>query len=62
MTKQEKQVFDALVRQVANRWCPFDNYDTEEEWDEFYKKVFRLDPDCDVLMRYECSLFDLARG
>lgn len=62
MTKQEKQLFEDLVRRIGSRWCPFDNYDVEEEWQDFYRTVFRLNPGSEVLMRYEGSLFDLVRG
>ena len=60
MTRQEKQLFEALVTQVACKWCPFDNYDVEEEWQEFYNLVFRLNPESEVLMKYPGTLFDLA--
>jgi hypothetical protein len=62
MTKTEKRVFEALVRQISSKWCPFDNYDVEEEWHEFYNKVFYLNPESEVLMKYEGTLFDYVRG
>jgi len=62
MTKQERQAFEDLVRMVATRWCPYDNYDVDEEWEEFYRIVFRLNPGSEVMMRYEGSLYDLCMG
>jgi len=61
MTKTEKQIFESLVLQVSNKWFPYGNYDEQEEWQEFYNKVFRLYPESEVLMKYEGSLFDMAR-
>jgi hypothetical protein len=61
MTKIEKQIFEDLVRQISSKWCPFDNYDVEEEWQEFYRKVFRINSASEVLMKYEGTLFDLPQ-
>lgn len=62
MTKQERELFEDLVRRIRSRWCPFDNYDPEEEWQDFYRLVFRLNPGSEVMMQYAGSLYDLAMG
>ena len=58
MTKTEKQVFEALVRHV-NQHALFCNGEDEEN---FLRMVFYLNPESEVLMRYENTLFELARG
>jgi len=58
MTKQEKQVFEALAQHVNNR-ALFYNHEDEEN---FLRMVFFLNPESEVLMRYEKTLFELARG
>jgi len=58
MTKTEKQLFEQLARLVANRFLAVSNEDDRE----FYHLVFRLNPQSEVMMRYEGTLYDLARG
>jgi len=60
MTKQEKQLFEALVIQVSSKWRPALLHNPQEEWQEFYNLVFRLNPESEVLMKYPGTLFDLA--
>ena len=57
MTKQEKQLFEELVRLVNNRYFAGDQEDVEK----FLRLVFRLNPESEVLMRYEGTLFDLPQ-
>ena len=58
MTKTEKELFEELARLVANKFMAVNQEDDEK----FYRLVFRLNPSSEVMMSYECSLFDLARG
>jgi len=63
MTKTEKQLFESLVTRVSNKWSPFlvQPEEYKDEWQEFYNLVFRLYPESEVLMKYEGTLFDMAR-
>ena len=58
MTKSEKATFEELARLVANK-AQFVHPVPEEE---FYRLVFKLNPGSEVMMRYEGSLFDLAKS
>ena len=62
MTKRETELLEELARMIRSRWCPFDNYDVEEEWERFFRLVFKLNPASEVMMQYHGSLFDLATG
>ena len=57
MTKAEKQTFEELVRLVNSRFMACNNEDDER----FLRLVFMINPESEVLMRYENTLFDLPQ-
>jgi len=62
MTKADKILFEDLVRRISNKWVPNINAKDKEEWDIFYKYVFKLNPGSEVMMKYDGTLFDLMKG
>ena len=58
MTKKEKATLEELARLVNSRFMSVNGDDQQR----FYELVFRLNPESEVLMRYEGSLFDLLKG